>query len=160
MPGDEAIQKIHEDMLERNSVDIAEIKNKLVGLATLDERFKNMEGWLKSIASDIKGFIEKSEHKYQTKEVCEMCMQASDKQYSELVKLYESRVSDLKETYTKAIDEIKQSHKEDMEKLKDEYKRENHSLRNRMWGALLLVISALSTIAWTLAKTYIIGVPK
>lgn len=160
MPGDETTQRVHEDMLLQNRADIQDIKKDLVIIATLQEKFSNMEGWLKSISTDIKNFIEKSEDKFQTKEMCEVCMQTSDKQYAELAKVYENRIMDLKETYTKAISDLKTDYQSDLKELKNEHKNDVKETRNKMWGALILVVSALATIAWTLTKTHIIEVVK
>ena len=160
MPGDETTQRVHEDMLLQNRADIQDIKKDLVIIATLQEKFSNMEGWLKSISTDIKNFIEKSDDKFQTKEMCEVCMQTSDKQYAELAKVYENRIMDLKETYTKAISDLKTDYQSDLKELKNEHKNDIKETRNKMWGALILVVSALATIAWTLTKTHIIEVVK
>lgn len=160
MPGDEVTQRMHEDLLMRNSTDIQSIKKDMIGLAKLEEKFSNMEGWLKSISTDIKNFIEKTENKFQTKEMCDVCMQTSEKQYSELIKVYENRVQDLKETNEKALNKMEAAHKSDIENLKMEFREENNKLRGRMWGAAMLVITGLATIAWALTKTHIIEVVK
>lgn len=160
MPGDEVTQRMHEDLLMRNASDIQSIKKDMIGLAKLEEKFSNMEGWLKSISSDIKNFIEKTENKFQTKEMCDVCMQTSEKQYSELVRIYENRVQDLKDTYTKAIDKIEEAHKTEIEQMKKDFRDECNTMSNRMWGAAILVISGLATIAWALTKTHIIEVVK
>lgn len=160
MPGDEVTQRMHEDLLMRNSTDIQSIKKDMIGLAKLEEKFSNMEGWLKSISTDIKNFIEKTENKFQTKEMCDVCMQTSEKQYSELIKVYENRVQDLKETNEKALNKMEAAHKSDIENLKMEFREENNKLRGRMWGAAMLVITGLATIAWALTKAHIIEVIK
>lgn len=158
MPGDETTQRVHEDMLLQNRADIQDIKKDLVIIATLQEKFSNMEGWLKSISTDIKSFIEKTDDKFQTKEMCDVCMQTSEKQYAELVKIYENRVADLKETYTKAISDLKSEYQRELKDLKEEHKEESKDTRNKMWGAVLIALSAIATIAWTLTKTHIIEV--
>lgn len=160
MPGDETTQRVHEDMLLQNRADIQDIKKDLVVIATLQEKFSNMEGWLKSISTDIKNFIEKTDDKFQTKEMCDVCMQTSEKQYAELVKIYENRVTDLKETYSRAISELKSEYQREIKELKDEHKNEAKETRNKLWGALLLALSAIATVAWTLTKTHIIEVVK
>lgn len=160
MPGDETTQRVHEDMLLQNRADIQDIKKDLVMIATLQEKFSNMEGWLKSISTDIKNFIAKTDDKFQTKEMCEVCMQTSEKQYAELVKIYENRVMDLKETYTKAISDLKSEYQKELKDLKEEHKEDIKDTRNKMWGAVILVLSAVATVAWALAKTHIIEVIK
>ena len=141
MPGDESVQKLHEDILQRNINDIHEIKKELATITTLQEKFSNMEGWLKRISADIKEFIDKSDNKFQTKEMCEVCMQTSDKQYTELARAYENRVTDLKETYVAAINELKQNHKEE---IKD--------LQKKMWEAVIVILGGVSVVAWAFIK--------
>lgn len=141
MPGDESVQKLHEDMLVQNRQDIGEMKKELASITALQEKFSNMEGWLKRISADIKEFIDKSDNKFQTKEMCDMCMQTSDKQYTELARAYESRVTDLKETYVAAINELKQTHKEE---IKD--------LQKKMWEAIIVILGGVSIVAWAFIK--------
>lgn len=141
MPGDESVQKLHEDILQRNTNDIQDIKKDLINLNTLQEKFSNMEVWLKRISSDIKEFIDKSDKKFQTKEMCDMCMQTSEKQYTELARAYENRVNDLKETYLATLAEVKQNHKNEIKEIKD-----------RMWQAVLAVLAGVTVVAWAFIK--------
>lgn len=151
MPGDENVQKIHQKMLDDNASAIAEFSK---GFSKLEQQFDNLNDWMKGIAKEIRDFVEKTDKKYQTKEVCEMCTLTGEKQYTELSRVYESRIGEIKENHKKEIDVLSDK----IAQLKIDEDKRYDSLISKLWKIGFGIIAGMTTVLWFLVKLQVFGV--
>ena len=157
MPGDENVQRIHEKMLNDNAQAISKFSE---GFARLERQFDGLNSWMKGIAKEIKDFVEKTDSKYQTKEMCEMCALTGEKQYVELVKVYELRIAEIKANHKEEMKKQKEEAEKSLADFKTSIDKRFDAIINRLWWIAGGAATAFGTLFWYLLKTHILDVIK